>query len=873
MSRRQSAWTENIFGRRSTMTVDEKLSVNLHGALDAAIRELTPSDHPLDRDTDFDVVAFINSKFPGADSLDDIQQYSRILREELSALDEEIHDLVHEHASNARKGREDLLLARDAINELQERAVAIRDRAEESEKTVKTVSRDIMLLDTAKKNVELTVTTLKRLVMMVNACEQLVELAGSREYGQTPALVSSIKDLEGAFDDIKHIPRVDELLKHKARIFNDLKLQIMEDFDLRILVSTPDLQPDATAGPRIMSSKEDVVKIDIAGAAQAADALGDEVRGEIISKYCLLILEEYKKQFSPPSGVHASMEHYEKRLQWLTRALKDFTDRHGNIFPVEWIVNGELCMHYCHETRQHFIDILSSPAFGKPAAAVPPGQPVEPVLHPAELMVAVLIKFIELENDMQRRFDKLRKKLGLPERDHLHFQGVITSCFEPYLSTWVSHEDKQLGELVAGYKAAGAQGDALMGVSVQPEGEGAGGNRGLNSGESVDTDPPLVYTSAVSLFARMRTSLQKCRQINTGAVMASLFSVFKKNVMMYIDTVLAARLPTGKQIAAAYEDSISIACAVVGSLDYCLKMTPHLHKNCAALLAAGMDVSVSGEIHKLADTRELAQESLVLCVLGGEIRAALQVVGHLDWWNCESASGVSAHIVRLRPALEKAVRIIGKALAETHYRSAIEQVAAKLISQVGDFIASAKPISETGAQQLLVDIGEIKAQLLDVPVTACPARRLTQSYSDLVNRSFHRLETTLKALSSPASSDRDALRAMLDALDPELAQTNPTALDKEVDRILALRKGPTSSATLHAVSPMSSLFSSSLSHHDLGAIEAASSSQRTATETAASSATTKSGTRIGKPDLKAEMNRLGASIMKSKIFGAGSSHK
>ena len=833
------------------MTAESLLNVNIPEALDAAIRELIPSDHPLDMDFEFDVVAFINNKFPGVESLEDAQDYTRALREESLKLDDEIHTLVYEHASSARKGRDDLVMAREAIVELQDRAVAIRDRAEESEKTVKTVSRDIMLLDTAKKNVELTVTTLKRLVMMVNACEQLVELAGSREYGQTPALVSSIKDLEGAFTDIKHIPRVDELLKHKARIFNDLKLQIMEDFDLRILVSTPDLRPDVTAGPRIMSSKEDVSKIDIAGAAQAADALEHEVRNEIVNKYCLLILDEYKKQFAPPSGVYAGLEHYEKRLQWLTKALKDFTDRHGNIFPVEWIVNGELCMHYCHETRQHLIDVLSSKT---PLA--------DPSQDPAELMVAVLIKFIELENDMQRRFDKLRKKLGLPEKDHLHFQGVITSCFEPYLAAWVAHEDKQIADLVAGFRAAGAQGDALMGVSVQ--------DSEASANQSMDTDPPTVYTSAVDVFARMRTALQKCRQFNTGAVMASLFAMFKKNVIVYIDTVLAARLPTGKQISTAYEESISTACAVVGSLDYCLKMTPHLHKNCQGLLAKGIEVSVYAEIHKLADTRELAQESLVLCVVGGEMRNAIQVIGHLDWWNCEMASGVSPHILKLRPALEKAVRIIGKALAESHYRSAIEQVAFKLIAQVNEYVASAKPISETGAQQLLVDIGEVKAQLIDVPASACPARKVPQSYHELVNRTFHRLECTLKALSSPAASDRDSLRAMLDALDPALAQAGPVALDKEVDRIIGLRKGPTSSSTMHAVSPMNSMFSNS--HHDLGAVDGTP-SQRTAVDTASSSTVTKSGTRSGKPDLKAEMNRLGASIMKSKIFGTGNSNK
>ena len=850
----------------NTMNVKEEL----HDAMSKAMK----LDHPLDVDVLFDAVTFINSRFRDSSSLDELPEYARSLRSEAEKLDSEIIDAVRTFTVSSRRGKEDLAVAKSAISELGVRVESIRDRAEESEKTVKTVSRDIMLLHAAKKNVELTVTTLKKVVMMVNACEQLTVLAESREYAQTTALILSIKDLESSFDDMRHIPRVDELLKHKERIFTDLRLQIMEDFDLRIFLTFPNSRAESsTGGPRIMTSKEAVEKIDFTAAADAVDALGDDIRHEIINKYCLIVIENYKKRFAPPQGEFAMLEHYEKRLSWLTQALKDFTDKHVALFPSQWVVNGELCMHFCHETRQHFIDILSSPQSSinqpRPPSEGPPQSPQSlAALHPAELMVTVLIKSIELENDMQRRFDKVRKKLSLPEKEHLRFQGVITSCFEPYLKLWVQHEDSQLMDMIGSMRSAGVQADDLIGTSLRAAVPSEESNNSLkrsvsSSDGSIDTDPPLVYVSSVNLFARMRSSLQRCRMFTTGQPMVDLFAVFKRAINVYLDSVLRTRLPTSKLISTTNEEALSITCAIVGSLDYCLKNAPQLHKNCISFLSKDLDISIAKEIQKLAEAREVSEETVAICLTGGDVRSTMQTVAHIDWWSCESASAVSPHILKMRTALDHSFRTIAKALTESHYRGAIEQIASKLVNQFAENIYHAKPISETGAQQLLIDLAEFRAMLLDLPQCALPDKQVQQTYSDIVTNGLQRLDISLKALSSPSCGDKASLRAMLDALDPEISHSAPGALDKEVDRIYSLRKGPTNSATMHVVGPVASILGSNTDND----LVQRSPSQRFDSYNAESS--DKYTRRPSKPDLKADLSKFGASFIKNKnkFFG------
>ena len=819
--------------------------VNVSFEMHEAIKKSLQSAHPLDQEYDFDPIEYLNNRFPDADSLEGIADYTRALRSELEELDNEILQGIRSNAEASQKSSGDLASTHEAISELATRISSIRQRAEESENTVKTVSRDIVALDTAKKNVCMTINTLKKLIMMVNACEQLAELGGSREYAQTPALVLSIKDLEGSFHDIKHIPRVDELLKHKERVFTDLKLQIAEDFDLRILQTFPEKR-DAGNGPRIVSSTEDIEKIDFVGAAQAVDALGPEVRTEIINKYCLIVMEEYERDFSPSGGVFASLENFEKRFQWLTKVLKEFTDKHSNLFPTQWIVNGELCMHFCHETRRHFIEILpesvktSKPLGGKQGSVSGPPGP--------ELMVTVLIKCLELERDMQRRFDKLRKKLHNDTVEHLQFKGVITNCFDTYLNVWVSYEEKTLLNMISEVKTKGAKLDDFIGTSLD-------GKNDLR-GDSTDSDPPLIYISAVNLFAALRAALDRCSHFATGKIMADLFAVFQKVINSYVDSVICTRLPKGKNLVV--EETIPMVCALIGSCDYCLKMTPHLHKNCLGLLEKAFDVSVYQEIEKLAETRDICQESLVACITNnGETRTSVSGIGHMDWWQCESASSVSSHVEKFRVSLETSLAIAGKRLAESHFKAVIEMIGQKLIDQINEAVYGAKPIGEIGAQQLLIDIGEMKGILLEAPSKVFPQRQRQATYQELINKGFHRLECSLKALASPASTDKQSLRAMLDSLDPNLAISGPGALEKEVDRLLSLRKGPTNAATTHVRASMSTLLASQIDFSPK------------ATESPKGSETAKT-----KPDLKADLTKFGQNLMKNRLFGgSGSTQK
>ena len=724
------------------------------------------ADDEIDQIDSFDPVDFINTRFPEPENLNLVHDYAESLRQRLKQMDSEIYNAIRTSAEASIHGITEITNLNESLKDLSKRVSSIKIRAEESETIVKTVSRDIVFLDTAKRNVSLTINTLKKMVMMVNACEQLAELAGAREYAQTSALVFSINDLEQSFDDTKQIPRISELLKHKDRILNDLRLQLIEDYDNRIFLTRDSDSLSSSSSSRIIPSREDIEKIDFAGAAETVDAIGLHVRLEIINKYSLEVIEEYRREFAYPSGALSSLSNYEKRFQWLSRALKLYTEKHSLLFPNCWVMNGEICMMFCHETRQHFVDIFSH------------DSSVD-----ADLMITLLIKCMDLENDMQRRFDKLQKSYPSPLSHPLTFQSVISGCFDPYLPKWVTYQEEQFASLISTVSSAGHVQDEILGeAAMKSQPQSPRGDPTSRQVSLDDTDPPMVYMSAVNLFAQMRASLQKCRQFTTGPILADLFNVFKRAIVFYSERILKARLSVGKTTLHNDDQLLRTVCAVIGSCDYCLKMTPFLHKSCMAVLDRPLDISA--EIQRLADLRDFAQETAVVVVVKEIKTAGISPISQLDWWSCASAASVSAHVSKLSSLFDTMIhRNLKKNLYEGHYKSLVESITQKLIAQLTDTIYAAKPISDTGAQQLIVDVAEMKSILLD------KAHKHQQTYVEMVHRNFHRLEVSLKALSSPASGDKQSLRAILSSLDTDLAQS-PNLLDKEVDRLLGLRKAP-----------------------------------------------------------------------------------
>lgn len=229
---------------------------------------------PLDADA-FNPVDYINRQFPNEDALCELDDFVTKLKVQQRQIDEDIRHAVRRQAACGRRARADLDEAKSAVRELFERIKAIKAKAEQSEDLVSDVCRDIKLLDIAKRNLTLTVTALKRLVMLVTALEQLRALASCRQYRDASGLIHAIEELAGHFQELSHVSRVADLLERKSAILSDLRTQLLEDY--ASLLGPEHSRPNG-----------------VEAAAFCVDAMGPSVRREVITQFCLRLLEEYK---------------------------------------------------------------------------------------------------------------------------------------------------------------------------------------------------------------------------------------------------------------------------------------------------------------------------------------------------------------------------------------------------------------------------------------------------------------------------------------------------------------------------------------------------------------------------------------------------
>ena len=105
----------------------------------------------------------INSLFPNEQSLTNLEDVILEMTDRIDSLDSEVSDLIREDNSSGMESEKILEETQKEIANLVKSISQIKSKAEESEKMVSEITRDIKQLDQAKKNLTAAITTLNHL--------------------------------------------------------------------------------------------------------------------------------------------------------------------------------------------------------------------------------------------------------------------------------------------------------------------------------------------------------------------------------------------------------------------------------------------------------------------------------------------------------------------------------------------------------------------------------------------------------------------------------------------------------------------------------------------------------------------------------------
>lgn len=710
--------------------------------------------------------------FPTEASLSGVEPLMQKIHSEIRRVDAGILAAVRQQSNSRTKAKEDLAAATHAVEELMYKIREIKSKAEQSETMVQEICRDIKKLDFAKKHITTTITALHRLTMLVSAVEQLQVMASKRQYKEAAAQLEAVNQLCSHFEAYRDIPKITELREKFKNIKQLLKSHVFSDF--------------SSLGTGKETEEANLLQ-HLSDACLVVDALEPSVREELVNNFCSRELTSYEQIFE--GAELAKLDKTERRYAWIKRRIRTNEDT-WKIFPPSWHVPYRLCIQFCKKTRKQLEVILDylkeKPDVGTLLMALQRTREFEDEL--AEKFgggtrsreIGNEIEEIGKENngqnvsDIRKKYEKKfaanqgsvpeekdgNKDLSVPGAG-FNFHGIISSCFEPHLIVYIELEQKTLMENL----------EKLVQEETWDIEEGGQNN---------------VLTSSMQLFLIIKRSLKRCSNLTKNQTLLNLFKVFERVLKAYA-AKLKARLPKGGmgivaaatgmdgQIKTSDRDE-RVICFIVNSAEYCQITSGELAESVSKIidhqLATGVDISVVEE-----EFSGLITEALMTLVHGLETKfdAEMAAMTRVPWATLESVGDQSEYVNGINMILSSSIPALGRLLSPIHFQYFLDKLASSLGPRFFANIFKCKQISETGAQQMLLDTQAVKTILLEVPSLGRQTSSAA-SYSKFVSREMSKAEALLKVILSPVDSVADTYRALL-----------PEGTPMEFQRILELK--------------------------------------------------------------------------------------
>ena len=464
----------------------------------------------------------------------------------------------------------------------------------------------------------------------------------------------------------------------------------------------------------------------LADACLVVDALEPAVKLELMRSVCSKELSAYQQIFVGTEV--ARLEKAERRYAWMKRQLK-LNEEVWKIFPAAWGLQPELCQQFCRITRAQLSQVLDS---AKEKADV-------------GTLLSALERTLEFEEDLEERFGGGGGGGNDREPSGGAFRGSISSCFEAHLGVYVEAEERTLLEGL----------DQLMAEETWEGDEGS---------------QTHILGSSTQMFLRIRKSFNLCTQLSRHQTLLNLHRVFQHVLCAYA-AKLSSRLPKptpGLGAAAGgsewqvklTEREERCVCHIINTAEYChetvAQLAESIQNRIDPHLVGSVDMSEEQEEFSGVTTRALS-----MLVLGLETRLELELQGmtRLQWGSMETVGDQSEYVSAISAVAATSIPLISSLLSPVYFQFFVDKLAASFAPRFYVNIFKCKRISDTGAQQMLLDTHGVKSILLEMPTLGGQA--VAGAYSNFIARELGKAEALLKVLPSPLDTLAGTYRALL----------------------------------------------------------------------------------------------------------------
>ncbi|KAG5926614.1 hypothetical protein E4U42_003124 [Claviceps africana] len=661
----------------------------------------------------YDPMEHLNMLFAHPSAVSSINQVSQTLRTHYSILSSEVNSLELEQAYKPDSSLERMQSAQSELAQLFRKIETVRSRAMETEQNITSMTAEIKRLDGTKRNLTLSMTALKRLQMLTTAYEQLRGLAKTRQYRECAGLLQAVIQLMKHFNSYRSIEQIATLSREVSDLQRELLEQVCEDFEM------------AFAKSEMATKKNTLVE-----ACLVMDALGDTAKSRIITWYINTKLREYRQVFRGNDEA-GSLDNIGRRYAWFKRMMKTHEDDHAGIFPAHWHVGELLATAFCDGTRDDFKGILER------SMRRGDGNKLD-----VNLLLNCLQETLDFEQSIEKKFsneprESIDTLSSVEEKTH-NFNGRISVAFEPYLSLWVESHDKQLAAMIPKYR-----------------------NQPLVA-EDEEFSLQAVIPSAIELFHFYKVTLSQCAKLSTSDRLLDLSKVLSKYLDEYAQQVLLHILQSG----GPQSPSIQQVVLVLNTADFWHTNTNQLEesikKRIDAELTAKVDLSSQSDAFLgVASAAVLALVHIVEL----DCEATWREMRNTNWSTMDSAGDQSSYVGELlRHVNTKTAEILAVVTKQQYARAFCDNLVEHLAQAYISSIVQCRPISEVGAQQMLVDkyaLTKSFGNLLSHQNPSSAQQTPPSSYVRRVEHSMNRMDPLLKTLQVRPSPPEALVQAYL----------------------------------------------------------------------------------------------------------------
>ncbi|KTW29282.1 hypothetical protein T552_01237 [Pneumocystis carinii B80] len=595
---------------------------------------------------------------------------------------------------------------KEKLKELIEMIECMQLRAFQVERLVTKITVDIKQLDYAKKNITYSMIVLKRLQMLTVAYEQLKMLIKTKQYEEITHLLQAILQLTSYFKSFRSVDQIAALCNNISELKTNLFEQACLDFE-NIFISPMDMNKKA---------------FQLLNICNMLDILENNARERILLWYCNTQLREYRTVFRGNDEA-ASLDNISRRYAWLKRMLNLYDEKHAKMFPKSWNADERLCQNFCANTSEDIQEVLSRSEKNIKIS----------------ILLEALQKTLEFEHYLEKRFNSnyynvTNTFISKQESKTITFHKSIKNTFNSYLYIFIQFHENALSNMIQSFKK-------------------------LNMENEIKNNPQLMVTSSsTELFLFYRQTLAQYEKLSNEHLLIDFSYLFARWLIIYAETILLPAMD-GKQAT-----NINICCLILNTSDYCYKTTMQLEKLIKGKVSDNFREKIGFDKEKemFLNIAGISIKNLVKIIetsLSGSFKDMMKI----DWSQLKNIVDQSAYVTSMTSVLKNmSEKIMEKISIEKFIRIFCDKMVESFLDNFMFYITRCRPISEVGAEQMILDLYSIKMALLKLPIITNEKNTQAHiSYTKFVNKEVSKIETILKVLLTQINSSEEFVKNYL----------------------------------------------------------------------------------------------------------------